>query len=103
MKTPAFFLAAALFSVACAEAQTVRITEFMSEGQGLTGQGTGANRQREFFELTNLGDATVDITNWSYNDSNANDPHLFGASFGILQPHESIILTQMTVANFRDY
>jgi Uma2 family endonuclease len=36
MKTPAFFLAAALFSIACAEAQTVRITEFMSEGRGLT-------------------------------------------------------------------
>jgi hypothetical protein len=82
---------------------TVRITEFMSEGQGLTGPGSGANRQREFFELTNLGPAPVDISAWSYNDDNPNDPHLFGALFGVIQAGESIILTQMTAADFRTY
>ncbi len=81
----------------------VRITEFMSEGQGLTGQGSGANRQREFFELTNLSSLAIDISNYSYNDNNTNDPHLFGSSFGSLQPYESVILTQMAVADFRSY
>ena len=82
---------------------SIRITEFMSEGQGLTGPGTGANRQREFFELTNLGDTAVDISGWSYNDNNANDPLNFGDSFGLVAPHESIILTQMVPADFRSY
>ncbi len=81
----------------------LRITEFMSEGQGLTGPGTGANRQREFFELTNVGDATLDISSYSYNDNNVNDPHLFGGLFGNVAAGESIILTQMTAENFRSY
>lgn len=82
---------------------SIRITEFMSEGQGLTGPGSGANRQREFFELTNLGETSVDISDWSYNDNNVNDPLYFGDSFGIVAPHESIILTQMAPADFRSY
>lgn len=90
-------------TIAAPAAASVRITEFMSEGAGLTGPGSGANRQREFFELTNLGSAAVDISAWSYNDDNSNDPHGFGASFGMLAAGESIILTQMTADAFRDY
>lgn len=90
--------------ISSAEAQGVlRITEFMSEGQGLVGPGTGANRQREFFELTNVGSAALDISSYSYNDNNVNDPHNFGASFGVVASGESIILTQMTADNFRSY
>lgn len=96
-------LVAATIMAATPAAAAVRITEFMSEGAGLTGSGSGANRQREFFELTNLGAAAVDIRDWSYNDDNANDPHAFGASFESIAAGESIILTQMTVAAFRDY
>jgi hypothetical protein len=95
--------ACAAFVFAGAAVGDVRITEFMSEGQGLTGPGTGANRQREFFELTNLGSADVDISTWTYNDDNANDPLAFGASFGTIKAGESIILTQMTADNFRSY
>ncbi len=90
--------------VSASQAQGVlRITEFMSEGQGLVGPGTGANRQREFFELTNVGSAALDISSYSYNDNNVNDPHNFGASFGVVASGESIILTQMTADNFRSY
>lgn len=81
----------------------IRITEFMSEGQGLTGPGSGANRQREFFELTNVGDAPIDVSSFSYNDNNTNDPILYGSSFGWVQPGESVIMTQMLVENFRSY
>ncbi|GEM_PF-1498879 len=82
---------------------TVRITEFMSEGQGLIGQGSGANRQREFFEITNLGNVSVDVSTWSYNDNNTNDPINFGPSFASINAGESVIFTQMTADNFRTY
>lgn len=99
-------VSASLFVALFASVQAqgvLRITEFMSEGQGLIGPGTGANRQREFFELTNVGSTDLDISSYSYNDNNVNDPHNFGASFGVVAAGESIILTQMTVDNFRSY
>lgn len=81
----------------------VRITEFMSEGQGDTAQGNGGRRQREFFEITNLGGLAVDASTWSYNDNNANDPINWGPEIGLIQPGESVVFTQMTVADFRSY
>jgi hypothetical protein len=81
----------------------VRITEFMSEGQGDVLQGNGGRRQREFFELTNLGPSAVDVSTWSYNDNNVNDPINWGPSIGAIQPGESVILTQMTASDFRTY
>jgi hypothetical protein len=106
MSAPSILLlaaaAAALLLPAATRAE-VRITEFMSEGQGLTGPGTGANRQREFFELTNLGGAAIDVSAWTYNDNNINDPIAFGAAVGMLQASESIVLTQMAVADFISY
>jgi hypothetical protein len=99
------FFAFALIGLACATSAhaSVRITEFMSEGQGLTGPGSGANRQREFFELTNLGSSPVDVSTWSYNDNNVNDPNNFGPAIGAIAAGESIIFTQMTAENFRSY
>jgi hypothetical protein len=88
--------------VAPAAAQ-VRITEFMSEGQGDTQQGNGGRRQREFFEITNLGTSAVDVSTWSYNDNNANDPHNWGPSIGSIAAGESIVFTQMTANDFRSY
>jgi hypothetical protein len=79
----------------------VRITEFMSEGQGDIDSGNGGRRQREFFELTNLGAAAVDVSTWSYNDNNVNDPHNWGPAIGSIAAGESIIFTQMSVADFR--
>lgn len=81
----------------------VRITEFMSEGQGDIDSGNGGRRQREFFEITNLGDAAVDVSTWSYNDNNTNDPHNFGPQFGSIAAGESVVFTQMTADNFRSY
>jgi hypothetical protein len=81
----------------------VRITELMSEGQGDTDQGNGGRRQREFFEITNLGAAAVDVSTWSYNDNNTNDPHNFGPQIGSIAAGESVVFTQMTADNFRRY
>lgn len=100
--TVAAFAAVALLTAADALAQ-VRITEFMSEGQGDTAQGNGGRRQREFFEITNLGAASIDASTWSYNDNNPNDPNNWGPSIGSIAAGESIIFTQMTAADFRSY
>ena len=91
-----------ILAVSDAAAQ-VRITEFMSEGQGDILAGNGGRRQREFFEVTNLGAASVDASTWSYNDNNTNDPINWGPSIGVIQPGESIVFTQMSVADFRTY
>jgi len=73
----------------------VRVTEFVYQGAG-----AGA---REFIELTNIADADADVSAWSYNDDNPNNPVNFGAAFGTLRANESVILTEMTVDAFRAY
>lgn len=93
----------AFFPVASTATAQVRITEFMSEGQGDILSGNGGRRQREFFEVTNLGAASVDASSWSYNDNNTNDPISWGPSIGTILPGESIVFTQMSVADFRTY
>ncbi|MFT3684954.1 MAG: lamin tail domain-containing protein [Phycisphaerales bacterium] len=97
-------LAAAVvgLSTSAADAQ-VRITEFMSEGQGDLLSGNGGRRQREFFEITNLGAVSVDVSGWSYNDNNTNDPINWGPSVGTIGAGESIVFTQMSAADFRSY
>lgn len=97
------FGVAGIFGTTGAALGQVRITEFMSEGQGDIDSGNGGRRQREFFELTNLGASPVDISAWTYNDNNVNDPVAFGASFGNLLAGESIVITQMTPDAFRTY
>lgn len=94
---------AAIIVAASGASANVRITEFMSEGQGLTGSGSGGNRQREFFEITNLGTASVNVSNWSYNDNNTNDPINWGSQIGSIAAGESIVFTQMSAADFRTY
>jgi len=103
MKYACFVAAGAALVVSSGASASVRITEFMSEGQGLTGPGTGANRQREFFEITNLGAAAVNVAGWSYNDNNVNDPNNWGDGIGSIAAGESIVFTQMSVADFRPY
>ncbi len=99
---------ALLLSITClfttkASADAVRITEFMSEGQGDVLQGNGGRRQREFFEVTNLGNSAVDVSSWSYNDNNTNDPINWGPAIGSILPGESVVFTQMSPADFRSY
>jgi hypothetical protein len=94
-KIARLLLAAAIMSASVAASAEVRITEFMYKGAD--------DGNREFFELTNLGASAVNISSWSYNDNNSNDPLNFGASFGLLAAHESIILTEMSASAFRTY
>lgn len=71
-------------------ASGMRITEWMYQG---------ANG--EFVEFTNLSPAPIDLTGWSMDDSNAT-PGAFSLSvFGVVQPGESVIVTENTETAFR--
>ncbi len=55
----------------------------------------------EFIEFTNVGEAAIDMTGWSYDD----DSRLPGAfpltPFGLVQPGESVILSELSASDFR--
>jgi predicted extracellular nuclease len=82
-------LAAVLASASMAAAE-IRITEWMYSGAG-----------GEFVEFTNVGLEPVDLTGWSYDD----DSQLIGefdlSGFGLVQPGESVVLTENIAAAFR--
>lgn len=79
----------ALLFAGAAQAQ-MRITEYMYSGA-----------DGEFVELTNVGDATIDLTGWSFDD-NSNTPGSFSLSaFGVVAPGESAIVTESAEATFR--
>jgi len=70
-------------------ATTIQITEWMYKGTN-----------GEYIELTNLGITTIDMTGWSYADSSAKAGDVSLSAFGIINPGESVILTDATAAAF---
>lgn len=83
-------LAAAAFAP-LASAQ-VYITEWMYSGNGETG---------EYIEFTNLGATAVDFTGWSYDDDSRNAGTVNLSAFGLVNPGESVILTEADASLFR--
>ena len=81
--------AAVLFEACQFPGPRLRLTEYMY---------SGANG--EFFELTNIGDESADLTGFSYADSG----RLIGAfdlSAGLLQAGETLLVTETDAAGFR--
>ncbi|MFD2569251.1 putative Ig domain-containing protein [Spirosoma soli] len=71
-------------------AGNIQITEFMYDGN-----------PGEYVELTNVGNAPVDMTGWSFDD-NSRAPGSFSISgFGIVQPGESVIISEASEQAFR--
>ncbi len=68
----------------------MRITEYMY---------SGANG--EFVEFTNVGSAPVDMTGWSFDDADRTPGAQSLTAFGIVQPGESVILTEAGASAFR--
>ena len=77
------------FAAALANAD-IYITEWMYSGDS-----------GEFVELTNVGSTSVDMTNWSYDDSSATPGSEDLSAFGVVAAGESVILTEATAADFR--
>ncbi len=72
----------------------IRITEYMYNGGGAGGIG-------EFVEFTNIGGTPVDMTGWSFDDNSRTPGSQSLSAFGIVQPGESVILTELTADVFR--
>ncbi|MCQ9376619.1 FxDxF family PEP-CTERM protein [Methyloversatilis sp. XJ19-49] len=84
-------LAALLVAGFASQAQAdVRITEWMYSG------GSG-----EFIEFTNLGDAAVDFTGWSYDDESRLVGGFDLSGFGLVGAGESVVITETEAATFR--
>jgi len=90
-KTIVAAVVALLALAASAQAGTVEITEWMYSGY-----------EGEFIEFTNFGSSAVDFTGWTYDDD-SNDPNVgFDLSgFGLVNPGESVVITESAAATFR--
>ena len=98
-----------LCRVHCSSAESIsacranmNITEWMYQGSGTGSVG-------EFVQFTNTGSTPVDMTGWEFDDNHelgttsagpGAGPALARAAFGILQPGQSGILTEVTPATF---
>lgn len=68
----------------------MRITEWMY--QGASG---------EFIEFTNRSNEPVDLTGWSFDDDHGNPGAFDLSAFGLVQPGESVVLTESPAESFR--
>lgn len=78
--------------VASASADIV-ITEWMYNGSGSGNTG-------EFVEFTNIGLDPIDMTGWSFDDDSRIPGAISLSAFGIVQPGQSVILTDESAASF---
>lgn len=86
----AVVLAACLFQVAAGE---IVISEWMYNGAGVSSTG-------EFVEFTNIGPAPIDMTGWSFDDDSQVAGTIPLDAFGVVQPGQSVILTDEPAATF---
>jgi predicted extracellular nuclease len=73
-------------------AGSIQITEYMYNGAGGLG---------EFVEFTNLSNNVVNMAGWSFDDNTRTPGSQDLSGFGIINPGESVILTESTAAAFR--
>ncbi|TVQ81336.1 MAG: hypothetical protein EA380_02010 [Phycisphaeraceae bacterium] len=82
-----------VFTLVPPQSEQMAITEWMYAGSTAIGG--------EFVEFTNVGDTPVNMTGWSFDDD-ARVPGTYDLSgFGIVQPGESVILTEDPAEQFR--
>jgi hypothetical protein len=86
----ALLAASAVLPLAHGQQLEIRITEWMYTGLGA-----------EFVEFTNVGTVPVDMNGWSYDDDSRIPGSFMLSGFGIVQPGESVIITETTEGIFR--
>mgnify|MGYP000225397968 CR=1 FL=1 len=77
-------------AVSAAANAGMEITEWMYSGTN-----------GEFMEFTNVGASPIDMTGWSYDDDSRIPGTVSLSAFGVVQPGESVILTETGEAAFR--
>ena len=55
----------------------------------------------EFVEFTNVGNSPIDMTGWSYDDNSQLPGEFDLSAFGVVQPGESVVITEATETAFR--
>jgi hypothetical protein len=91
----AFVLTVLLGASRLASAASIAITEWMYSQVGGPG---------EYFELTNVSNAPIDMSGWSQDDNNRIPGKHDLSAFGIVQPGQSVLGTEGTdAAAFRTY
>ncbi len=68
----------------------IAITEYMYDG-----------KNGEFIEFSNVGDAPVDMTGWSFDDDSRTPGSQSMSAYGVVQAGESVILTDVSASTFR--
>jgi hypothetical protein len=81
---------AVVSGAATASMGQIRITELMYSGD-----------DGEFIEIANIGNAAIDLTGWSYDDSSRTAGAFSLTAFGILAPGEAAIISELDAATFR--
>ncbi|MEW5823148.1 MAG: DUF3616 domain-containing protein [Pseudomonadota bacterium] len=76
--------------VSGAASANMRITEYLYSGT-----------PGEFIEFTNTGATPIDMTGWSFDDSSRVAGSFSLSGFGVVQPGESVILTEASTTDFR--
>lgn len=74
---------------------------FGSKGGMRISEWTYSSDSGEFVEFTNMSDASIDMTGWSYDDDNAIAGAFDLSAFGAVDPGESVVLTDAIEADFR--
>ncbi len=94
----AFALATTMPTAQATTGGELRITEFAYGGLA-TGAAGGDG---EYAELTNIGDAPVDLSGWTYDNKAATPATALPlAALGTVAPGESVIVTDLSAAEFR--
>jgi hypothetical protein len=68
----------------------MRITEWMYSGES-----------GEYIEFTNVSEQPIDMTDWSVDDDHAVADAFSLSSFGVVQPGESVLVTEVPAEQFR--
>jgi len=89
-------------SAAHADGADIQITEIAYGGKASI---AGDDGDGEYVELTDVGDAPQDFTGWTYAANQSTTTPAAGvvdlSGFGMVQPGESVIITDLTPADFR--
>ena len=86
----ALFSALAAFTAPVHAQGRMIISEYMYKGM-----------PTEYVEFTNIGNAPVDMTGWSYDDNSQTAFSVDLTGYGMVQPGESVVLTESSAAVFQ--
>src|SRR5262245_41745293 len=91
-----------LRGVTCASAFTLAVLGAQAApAAGLRAITEGMYEGDEFVEFTNVGNGSVDLTGWSFDDNSRASGSVSLSGFGVVNAGESVILSESTAAAFR--